>query len=133
MKSIISHIDYREKELFSPHGLTRTRFDILSRINDFPGINYVDLSDLILCTKGNTTRIVASMMEDNLVYRHENPEDRRSFQLFLSDTGKVLYEEVNQAYIKHINLLIGRLNDDQLKIYAEVSIDIEKTLAMADG
>lgn len=132
LKSILSHIDNREKACLNPYGLTSTRFDILTRINDHPGINYVELSDMILCTKGNTTRIVASMMQNDLIVRKENPEDQRSYQLYLSDTGNALYKEVNEAYIKNINQLIDRLDDDQLKIYAEVSLDIEKTLAMAD-
>lgn len=131
MKSIFLHLDDGERTLFSKFGLTTSRFYILKHVFMNPGISYIDLSDLMLCTKGNTTRIVQGMLEDQLIDRVENPQDRRSFQLFLSNSGKILYKEVDTEYKEYIRRLISKLNEDQLEHFADVSNTIERGLEKA--
>lgn len=131
MKSIYLHLDDGERSLFSKFGLTTSRFYILKHISTNPGISYIDLSELMLCTKGNTTRIVQGMLKDDLVNRVENPQDRRSFQLFLSTKGENLYKEVNKEYQDYIKCLISKLNEDRLEHFAEVSSNIEKGIVNA--
>ncbi len=48
----------------------------------------MDLSDLLLCTKSNTSRIVQGMLKDGLLTRLNHPDDRRSYKLYLSEKGK---------------------------------------------
>lgn len=131
MKSIYLHLDDGERSLFTKFGLTTSRFYILKHIFGRPGISYIDLSDLMLCTKGNTTRIVQGMLEDQLITRMENPQDRRSFQLFLSKSGEILYKEVNEEYQDYIFTLISKLNEDQLEHFAVVSTSMEQKLTNA--
>jgi DNA-binding MarR family transcriptional regulator len=128
LKTIVAYIESREKELFANYDLTPARFDILSNVYQNPGINYIDLSNLICCTKGNTTRLVASMMRDKILERVENPEDRRSYNLFLSDIGNSLYKEVEEAYQKELELLMQKFNNGKMETYTAISIDIAKAL-----
>ncbi|KUK94149.1 MAG: MarR-family transcriptional regulator [Anaerolineaceae bacterium 46_22] len=131
MKSISLHLDNGEKSLFSRFGLTATRFFVLKHLNDYPGINYIDLSELLLCTKGNTTRIIKGMLNDDLIYRLENPEDRRSFQLYLSKLGEQVYKEVNLEYQEYVTEMLSKLNEDQLEVFRKISSSIEKELSRA--
>lgn len=131
MKSISLHLDNGEKSLFSKFGLTTSRFYILKHVFNHPGINYIDLSELMLCTKGNTTRIIQGMLSDDLIYRSENPEDRRSFQLYLSKLGKQLYEEVSLVYQNYVKEVLSKLNEDQLDAFKILSCSIEKELLSA--
>ncbi len=87
LKAIFLHIDNHEKAFLNRFNLSIPRFYALLHIHNHPGINYIDLSDLMLCTKSNTTRVVQGMQKDGLVVRNMHPEDRRSFQLSLSPTG----------------------------------------------
>jgi len=129
MKSISLHLDNGEKLLFSRFGLTTSRFFVLKHLNDHPGINYIDLSELMLCTKGNTTRIIQGMIVDGLIYRTENPEDRRSFQLYLSKSGEQVYKEVSLEYQKYVKEMLSKLNEDQLEAFERISSSIEKELS----
>ena len=131
MKSLSLHLDDGERSLFSKFNLTTSRFYILKHISSHPGISYIVLSELMLCTKGNTTRIVRGMIEDHLINRVENPEDRRSFQLFLTKTGEKLYKEVNAAYQDYIFSLLSKLKEDQLENFEEISNSIENRLSGA--
>ncbi|MDF1521105.1 MAG: MarR family transcriptional regulator [Brevefilum sp.] len=131
IKSISLHLDNGEKSLFSRFGLTTSRFFVLKHLNDHPGINYIDLSEKLLCTKGNTTRIVQGMLNDDLIYRWENPKDRRSFQLYLSKLGKQVYKEVNLEYQDYVTEILSKLNEDQLEVFRKISSSIEKELLSA--
>lgn len=128
LKTIFLHIDNHEKAFLSHYDLTIPRFFILEHLHDTPGISYKDLSVRMLCTKGNTTRIVRVMQEDGLVIRKSNAGDRRSFHLYLSKKGKRLFKEVYSDYIQYIQNLMSNFDEDQLLDYIAVSNCIEKTL-----
>src|SRR5665648_428668 len=98
LKAIFLHIDNHEKALFSEFDLTLPRFYVLLHLSKHPGINFIDLSDLMLCTKSNTTRIVQSMQKDGLVQREVHPDDGRSFQLRLTPAGQAALDRVLPQY-----------------------------------
>ena len=126
LKSIFLHIDNHEKMLLAQFNLSIPRFYILMHIHDHPEINYNDLSDLLLCTKSNTSRVVSSMQRDGLVERSVNPEDRRSFHLYLTERGSHLFKEVYSTYQEHIKQLLAKFSEDQLQTYTAVSAHIEE-------
>lgn len=126
LKSIFLHIDNREKMLLAHYNLSIPRFYILMHIHNFPGMNYNDLSDLMLCTKSNTSRVVSAMQRDGLVRRNVNPDDRRSFHLYLTERGNTLFKEVYTTYQEHIKQLLSKFSEDQLITYSAVSAHIEE-------
>jgi len=131
LKAIFLHIDNAEKAFLSQFRLSVPRFYTLYHIYNHPGINYIDLTDLLLCTKSNTTRIVRSLQKEGLIDRRNHPDDGRSFQLFLTDAGKDLFERIYPQYLAHINWLMSHFTDAELNRYSLVSYSIENTLAEA--
>lgn len=126
LKSIFLHIDNREKLLMAQFNLSIPRFYIMMHIHDHPGMNYNELSDLMLCTKSNTSRVVSAMQRDGLVRRNVNPDDRRSFHLYLTERGNNLFKEVYLTYQEHIKQLLAKFSEDQLHAYTMVSAHIEE-------
>ncbi|MFZ3070616.1 MAG: MarR family transcriptional regulator [Anaerolineaceae bacterium] len=133
LKAIFLHIDNHEKAFLSQYSLSLPRFYALLHISNHPGINYIDLSDLMLCTKSNTTRIVQGMQKDHLVDRKNHPADGRSYQLYLTETGASLYECVYPEYVNLVDQLMSLFTDDELTTYAMVSQHIESTLDPKSG
>jgi DNA-binding MarR family transcriptional regulator len=126
LKSIFLHIDCQEKGLLARFDLTVPRFFILMHVNNHPGLNAIELSELMLCTKGNISRVVRAMQRENLLTRQPNTTDQRSFNLFLTEKGSDLFKEVNAAYTKHIDGLLAKLPEDQLATYSAVSDHLEQ-------
>ena len=131
LKAIFLHIDNAEKAFLSQFRLSVPRFYTLYHIYNHPGINYIELTDLLLCTKSNTTRIVRSLQKEGLIDRKNHPDDGRSFQLFLTDAGKDLYERIYPQYLAHINWLMSHFTDAELNRYSLMGYSIENTLAEA--
>jgi len=107
LKAIFLHIDNHEKTYLSDHGLNIPRFYILLHVSHNPGINYIDLSDRLLCTKSNTTRVVQGMVKDGLITRKNDLNDRRSFKLFLTEKGSDLLARVYPGFINQIDSLMS--------------------------
>ena len=129
LKAIFLHIDNHEKALFSEFNLTLPRFYVLLHLSKHPGINFIELSDLMLCTKSNTTRIVQSMQKDGLVRREVHPADGRSYQLFTTQAGQATLDSVLPQYNDLVVSLMSSFDEDQLRDYTVVSQHIESTLA----
>jgi DNA-binding MarR family transcriptional regulator len=128
LKSIFLHIDNQEKSLLARFNLNIPRFYIMMHVHNHPGINYIELSELMLCTKGNTTRVVRAMQNEDLLTRQVNTTDRRCYHLYLTQKGEILFKEVNLAYNKHINHLISNFSEDQLASYTITSDHIEEVV-----
>lgn len=131
LKAIFLHIDNHEKALLTQYDLSVARFYALMHIHDNPGINHMELSDLMLCTKGNTTRIVAGLQSDGLISRDANPHDGRIYQLTITPKGEALFDEVHPEYLKQVNQLMDLFTPTELEDYSIVSRDIESRLAPA--
>ena len=128
LKSIFLHIDNHEKAFLAQFGLNVPRFYVLLHVEENPGINYIVLSDLLLCTKSNTTRVVRGMQKEGLINRVVDPNDRRSYQLTLTEAGHNLFNRVYPDYRKLVDKLMSMLDKTKLEDYLKASSEIENTL-----
>jgi DNA-binding MarR family transcriptional regulator len=87
-----------DSRFFQHYGLGSTRFYTLLHVHQTPGISLSDLSERLLCTKGNTTRIIKSLESDGLLARETDQEDNRALRLSLTEKGEKLFLEVMKAY-----------------------------------
>lgn len=128
LKSIFLHIDNHEKVFLGQYGLNVPRFYVLMHVENIPGINYILLSELLLCTKSNTTRVVRGMQKDGLINREVDPNDRRSYRLTLSKAGHELFNRVYPDYKMLVDGLMSKLDKAKLEDYLKASSEIENTL-----
>ncbi len=128
LKSIFLHIDNHEKAFLAQYDLNISRFYILMHVENNPGINYIVLSDLLLCTKSNTTRVVRGMQKDGLINREVDHNDRRSYRLTLTKAGHELFTRVYPDYKKLVDGLMSMLDKEKIDGYLKASSEIENTL-----
>ena len=129
LKATFLHIDNHEKAYLADFGLSIPRFYILLHISHKPGINYIDLSDLLLCTKSNTTRLIQGMVKEGMINREVDPDDGRSFKLYLTEKGNDLLNQVYPGFVKQVNQLMSRFTDEEASRFLEVSQHIESNLS----
>jgi DNA-binding MarR family transcriptional regulator len=87
-----------DRQFFSKYQLTPARFYALKHIQADSGLSLSELSNRLLCTKGNATRILRAMENDGLLLRRADPTDQRAYRLELTEQGKALFDEVCVAY-----------------------------------
>lgn len=103
-----------DRQFFSQYGLTPVRFYALKHIQEKPGLSLSDLSALLLCTKGNATRILKSMETDGFLFRAADPNDQRAYRLEITAQGVELFEKVKLAYQDYNQTRFQRYSEGEL-------------------
>jgi DNA-binding MarR family transcriptional regulator len=85
--------NHAEKSL-KPYDLTLEQFHLLKHMSPDAAISQRELGELVNKTPANITRILDRLAAKNLVVRRNNPEDRRSSQVVLTERGLALVREV---------------------------------------
>lgn len=129
LKAAFLHIDNHEKAYLAQFGLNIPRFYVLVHVGHNPGMNYIDLSDRLLCTKSNTTRIMQGMLKDELITRKNDPKDGRSFQLYLTEKGEEVLDRVYPGFVNQIKQLMSPFSDGEIENYLQVLHHSENILS----
>ncbi|PKO13780.1 MAG: hypothetical protein CVU39_17290 [Chloroflexi bacterium HGW-Chloroflexi-10] len=87
-----------DRQFFGQYQLSQVRYFTLLHVSQNPQISLKELSALLLCTKGNTTRIVKSMERDAYLTRAVDQHDNRALQLQLTEKGEEILARMKAAY-----------------------------------
>lgn len=99
---------------------------ILKVLSDGNGHSMGELADAVLLNHPTLTKMIDRMVSDALVYRVQDPGDRRKVLMFSSDRGKVLCQRLNSLVISqeaHIAENYGNKSTNELKRLLENLID----------
>jgi DNA-binding MarR family transcriptional regulator len=87
------------KRLRARFGITLARFDYLAQLHRHPqGLRMNMLSRYLMVTGGNITGLTDELERDGLVTREDDPSDRRSFRLCLTEAGRQAFETIADAH-----------------------------------
>jgi len=84
------------------YGLSVAQFDVLARVGRAEGLSQQELADALLVTKGNICQLLDRMEEAGLIVRRQ---EGRANHLFLTDAGRVLFDDV----LPRQEALVGRI------------------------
>jgi DNA-binding MarR family transcriptional regulator len=74
-----------------------------------------DLAHALGVGLGTVTGIVDRLVAQDLVSRHEDPNDRRVRRVELTPAGAALVEEINNAGLEHYTRVMSHLDTDTLR------------------
>jgi len=90
--------DVRSK-LQSQFDVTFPRFDILSQLYRVPdGLILGELSRRLMVSPGNITSVIRRLMEDGMIVRAQNPDDRRENIVQMTAEGRAAFAKMAQAH-----------------------------------
>ena len=87
-----------DRQFFTRFHLSQVRYFALFHISQNPEISLTDLSKKLLCTKGNTTRIIQGLVTENLLTVTKDQDDQRAMNLNLTEKGKDLFQLVKREF-----------------------------------
>lgn len=93
--------------------VTSSQFEVLSRLSVTPGITQQELAEKLLVTKGNVCGLIDRLEDQDLVERRPDPDDRRSYMLYLTSKGQKLASEVIPAHEEFISEHMSALSDEE--------------------
>ncbi|WP_022719782.1 MarR family winged helix-turn-helix transcriptional regulator [Rhodopseudomonas sp. B29] len=107
-------------------GVPVEQWRILKVLSDRKGHSMGELADAVLLNHPTLTKMIDRMVSDALVYRVQDPDDRRKVLMYSSDRGKALTERLNTLAMNqeaHIAKSYGDKATADLKRLLESLID----------
>jgi MarR family transcriptional regulator, organic hydroperoxide resistance regulator len=83
----------------------------------FEGVtNFKMVAAALGVTPPNVTGIIDRLVEQDLIKREENPQNRRMQMLSVTKTGKALLSELNERQTTHFSKILTTLSIEELSI-----------------
>jgi len=130
-------INDSDEHFFEKFNLGTTRYYTLVHLEQSPGLTLSELSQRLLCTKGNLTRILRSMEQAGLLERHIDAQDGRVVHLSLTAQGMDLLTSAQKAYQGFLQQRYSGLElyeiDSLQRICSRLNRQLESNLRSTDG
>ena len=108
-----------EPDVLMELSLTIAQLKSLFFISNDGSTNFRKLAQALRVTPSNVTGIVDRLVEQGLVSRQENPEDRRMLLLKPTDKGEALLTSLRESRIGQLSKALSRLSEEQLSTLAQ--------------
>ncbi len=103
-------------------GLTPAQFDLIVTLGNTAGMNFKELGEKTLITKGTLTGVVDRLVAKHLVRRIASTTDGRSKMVQLTAKGEALFAQVFPAHLDHLKPAFARFRGDELQ-QAEATLE----------
>ncbi|RWX55041.1 MarR family winged helix-turn-helix transcriptional regulator [Photobacterium chitinilyticum] len=98
------------------HGLSIALWPTLMCLWEEEGITQRDIALKSKVESSTTTRTLDKLVKLELVERHEDPNSRRSFRIYLTDKGRALKEVLLPIPIAVNEAVLSSLDEDEQKM-----------------
>jgi DNA-binding MarR family transcriptional regulator len=95
------------------------QFRTLAFVDRNPGGSLSDLAEHLGVTRATASATVERLVQEDLIQRQENPEERRRVSLTLTKTGKQRLQKSREATRTHIADYLGSLPEEQISLIEE--------------
>ena len=109
----------------SKYGIGSGQYMFLIKLYKQDGINQESLSESLFIDKGTTARAIKKLEEEGLIYRVKDENDKRAYEVYLTDKAKDIKEEVFRILAEVENMITFNLTTEQkgdiIKILKKIS------------
>lgn len=109
---------------------TLPRFDILANLaRENKPMTMGDLTKRLLVSKGNVTGVVASLVDQGLVKRERDKNDRRTHYLSLTKKGKDEFSAQAKAHQEWVGRCFSGLKEEELAMLVDQLSTLKETIS----
>lgn len=101
---------------------TLPRFDVMAALHRFSkGLRMNELSAVLKVSNGNVTGIVDRLVNDSLVVRVAEPDDRRALRVKLTPTGKKEFLRQAKQHEGWVDTLLNNVSIDDAEMMMQIA------------
>ena len=110
-------VDYHLHEALQRHGLdlTKEQMIVLKKLHQQDGLNQNELARLTWRDKSSLARLLAKMEQKAYICREQLPSDKRINQVFLTDTGREIFENTRPVIQEIISTMEKGIDESEIK------------------
>lgn len=98
-----------------PYDVTPEQWAVLNRLWEREGLSPKELAELTSKDQPNIARILDKLEKKGLITRQTNPDDNRSFLIYLTDRGRELKDELIPLALAALNKALRGIEQEQVK------------------
>ncbi|MCK5069450.1 MAG: MarR family transcriptional regulator [Desulfocapsa sp.] len=98
-----------------PYGITLEQFVLLKNISENDGLSQNQLCEIVEKSPANVTRILDRLEKKSFIKRKQNPADRRSTLVVITDQGMEMADKVHtlfESFSEHLTKGISSQEQD---------------------
>ena len=129
--SMINHMTIQKKlmEQLADTGLTLGQPKVLDYLKDHDGASQKEIAAGCLIEAGSLTSILNRMEEKGLIERKMLNGNRRTFHIFMTESGKKNQKLVEEAFKKIEKTALNGISEEEQKLFMEIFYRIYRNLA----
>ena len=129
--SMINHMTIQKKlmEQLKDTGLTLGQPKVLDYLKDHDGVSQKEIAAGCLIEAGSLTSILNRMEEKDLIERKMLNGNRRTFHIFMTESGKKNQKIVEEAFKKIEKTALNGISEEEQKLFMEIFCRIYRNLA----
>ena len=129
--SMINHMTVQKKlmEQLKDTGLTLGQPKVLDYLKDHDGVSQKEIAAGCLIEAGSLTSILNRMEEKDLIERKMLDGNRRTFHIFMTESGKKNQKLVEEAFEKIEKTALNGISEEEQKLFMEIFYRIYRNLA----
>lgn len=129
--SMINHMTIQKKlmEQLKDTGLTLGQPKVLDYLKDHDGVSQKEIAAGCLIEAGSLTSILNRMEEKDLIERKMLNGNRRTFHIFMTESGKTNQKLVEEAFKKIEKTALNGISEEEQKLFMEIFCRIYRNLA----
>ena len=104
-------------------GLTRAKWTLIAAVGRLPGATQRSIAAALQVTEVTAGRMIDRLCEDGYLVREENPDDRRSYRVFLTSAAQPVIDQLGEVADEHTKEAFAGLDDEDLSKF-ESYLDI---------
>jgi DNA-binding MarR family transcriptional regulator len=111
-----TYIDAELGRVFDLYGLGAATFGVLvtlARLDEAGGVSQRRLMDELGLTSGTISVRMDRLVDEGLVHREPDPDDRRNVRITLTENGRELFERVAPAHLANERRLLAPLTAEE--------------------
>lgn len=113
---------------------TLPRFDLMAQLQRYPhGLRMRELSEHMMVTGGNVTGLVDRLLDEGLIDRVDDQDDRRAYVVSLTERGRQEFAAMAVEHERWIGSLFGGLQGEELAHLTGLLGKLKQHLAQGGG
>lgn len=129
--SMINHMTVQKKlmEQLADTGLTLGQPKVLDYLKDHDGVSQKEIAAGCLIEAGSLTSILNRMEEKGLIERKMLNGNRRTFHIFMTESGKKNQKLVEETFEKIEKTALNGISEEEQKQFMDIFCRIYRNLA----
>ena len=129
--SMINHMTVLKKQMeqLSDTGLTLGQPKVLDYLFDHDGASQKEIAAGCLIEAGSLTSILNRMEEKDLIERKMLNGNRRTFHIFMTESGRKNQKLVEEAFKKIEKTALNGISEEEQKLFMDIFCRIYRNLA----